>query len=96
MFLEGAKEHILDSSEALGYSPEFLDDLKTGFRRLLANDKLKHLPLKFIGEVQYLHKDYLEMRLKSHLYYKKSTELTLNLSLMATLYSLISISTSRP
>ena len=52
--LEGAKEHILDSAEAIGYNPYYMDGFKDAFESLLANDKLKNLPLKFIGEVQYL------------------------------------------
>ena len=69
--LEGAKEHILESIEALGYNPGvYGTTLKPALKALLANKTLKKFPLKFIGEVQYLHRDYLEMRKKSHLYYK--------------------------
>ena len=48
----------------------FLQNLESKLQTLRANEKLKDMPFKFIGEVQYLHTDYLEMRKKSHLYYK--------------------------
>ena len=44
--LEGAKEHILESIEALGYAPEYMEDFKTRFESLARKRKVKEIAVK--------------------------------------------------